>query len=188
MKREIMMMLGALLLLSACGVREQLEEQAAEAIAEAIVEQATGAEDVEFDVNGESISYSVEGEDGESIEVNLNAESDVDAIIGMGFDIPLPTGLVEGQIQRIGTDGAETMVVGQFVVQDLTAVQFYEAIHASLAAQGFVYDDPNGEGATQPDTDNPLSLLGATYHHPDGYAFTILWAEEAVILGLSTAE
>jgi len=186
-KAVVWIVMITFLFLSACGVRERLEEEAAQAIAETVIEQATGAEDVNLETGEDgSLSYSVEGVDGETVSVDFNAEADVTAMEGMGYNIPLPEGVMNGVVQRVGTDGEETVVSGQFEVQGITAREFYDSIVPTLIAQGFVYDDPNEQGATQPNPDNPTALLGATFTHPDGTTFSVIWAESVVLLGLSS--
>ncbi len=175
-------------LLAACGVRERLQEEAAEAMAEAIMEQATGVDDINIDTDGESISYEVTDENGETVSVDFGAETTDGEFAGLGFSVSLPTGVGSGAVQRLAEGGAESAVTGQFPVTDLTAAEFYTQIEPELTAQGFAYDDPAESGATLPDFEDPYAILGVVFEHPDGINFTVFWGEEMVILGFMQAE
>lgn len=192
MKQKLVVVLVLLLLMvTACGANpvEKLEEAAAEQIAETIIEQSTGIEDIEINTDDGSVSYSVEDEDGNNTSISTSTEAeDVKAINGMGFNIPLPDGLVDGYVQQIDENGEAVMITGTFTAVDLTAAQFAESIHTSLTSQGFAYTDTSGSGKDRPDPTNELDMLMFGYDHPDGYVFTVLWGDGGTILGLSRTE
>lgn len=174
-----------LFVLSACGLNpvEKLEEEAAEQIAEKIIEQGGGVEDVQLEVDGDSISYSADDGEGNEVSVAVNANEDIDAIIAFGFNIPLPNGLTNGTIQRMDENGEEFMVNAAFELDGISYEQFVQEIHRTLVAQGFTYMDMMGSDVTEPD---PVSMPMIIYaHEDDGIQFTIMGDDEAAILGLS---
>ncbi len=171
------------LLLAACSNPvETLQEQAAEQVAETILEEATGIEDLEFDTDGETVSYSVDDGEGNQMDVTVNETADVDAIEGMGFSIAVPDEMVNGTIQRMDENGEEMMVNATFEVVGMTRAELYEAMHASLTAEGFTYLDPSDSGQTQPDPEGFQMIIA--YQHPDGYQFTMMGDETTMIMGL----
>ncbi len=177
----------ALMALAACSnPMEQIQEAASQEIAEVIVEQATGADNVEFDESDGTLSFSVDDGDGGQVDVAVDESGDVDAITGMGFDIPVPDGLVNGVVQRVDNNGEEMMINTTFEVEGLTTEELYQAMHEPLAAQGFVYFDPTNSGRTQPDTSNGFGIVA--YQHPDGYQFTMMGDESGVLFGLVRIE
>ena len=178
------------LVLSACGlnpmrgVRENLQERAAEAVTETIIEQATGAE-IEIDTDGDSVSYTVEDEDGNEISISNEIETDIQAIEGMGFVIAVPSGLNAGYVQRMEVEGEGEMVTATFDVVDTTAEAFFAELHPELVSAGFTYTDlfDTGQDAPDPSAENFMAFIN--YEHPDGYTFSVIWGDDAVILGLS---
>jgi len=189
MKQKLGIVLVFLLLMvTACGANpvEQLEEAAAEQVVETLIEQTSGIDDIEIDADGGSISY--EDEDGNSTTIDTTVDEDVKAIEGMGFNIPLPDGLVDGYVQQIDENGEAVMITGSFTIVDLTAAQFAESIHTSLTSQGFAYTDTSASGKDRPDPSNELDMMMFGYDHPEGYVFTVLWGEGGAILGLSRTE
>jgi hypothetical protein len=181
-------MLFAVLTLAACVANpvEQLEQEAAEQIAEQIIEQAGGVEDVQIEVDGDSVSYSVDDGEGGEISVDSSSGEDIDAITGMGFNIPLPSGIKNGTLQRVDDNGVETMINAQFELDRVTFVKFVEELHETLTAQGFTYVDLSGTGATEPD---PATLPIITYTiESDGVQFSIMGDDEAVLLGLTKGQ
>ncbi len=188
-QKSIFLIIVLTLVLSACGLNpvEKLEEKAAEQIAEKIVEQATGAEDVQFDVDGDSASYSVTDEDGNTITVDANQEANLDTFTGMGFNIPLPDGLVNGTVQEVEENGEVMMVSGVFEMENVDIETFYSEIHASLIAAGFTYFDMMGGEGTAPDPTDPNFVPLSSYTHEDGYQFSIMGDESGIILGLVRA-
>ncbi|MCA9918508.1 MAG: hypothetical protein KC445_11180 [Anaerolineales bacterium] len=188
MKRILMLPLIFLALtLAACSNPvEQMQEAVSQEIAEAVVEQATGAENVEFDAEDGEISFSVEGQDGAQVDVSVEENSDIEAITGMGFTIPLPDGLENGAVQRIDNDGEEMMVNATFEAPDLTTAELYQAMHEALTSQGFTYFDPTNSGKTEPDTEQMQMIVA--YQHPDGYQFTMMGDNTGVLFGLVRLE
>ena len=174
----------------ACGVnpvakiKEKVEEQVVEQVAELVVEQVSGAEDVQIDIDGESASFSIDDGEGGSVSMDMNSDEEIISIAGMGFDIALPDGLVDGRVQRIEEDGVESMVAGTFGVDGTDAEQFFQNMHEALTAAGFVYRDIQDSGATAPDPSIENFLPMAMYEHPDGFSFSATWNEERVVLGL----
>ena len=169
--------------LAACGANpiEQLEEEASEQIAEQILEQAGGLEDVNIEVDGDSVSYSVDDGEGGQYDVSVNEEANVDAITGMGFNIAVPSGLGNGRVQRVDENGAEAMITAEFDMVNTTPEQFLQEMHQALVAEGFTYFDMTGQGLTEPvPSDSPV----IAYQHAQGYQFSIMYDESGVILGL----
>ncbi|NKQ36349.1 MAG: hypothetical protein HF973_12120 [Chloroflexi bacterium] len=187
MKQKWMFVLAILALaLSACGLNpvEKLEEKAAEQVAEKIIEQATGADDVEINVGDDSASYSVTDDEGNEISVDVNEVASLDAFTGMGFTIPLPKGLVNGTMQEIEENDRVMMVQGTFDMEGLSVEEFYPAIHESLTAAGFTYRDPLGGDSTAPDPTDPNFISMVTYTHEDGYQFMILGDTSGIVLSM----
>ena len=118
--------------------------------------------------------------------MEVDSSGNVDAITGMGFDIPLPDGLTNGVVQRLDNNGAESMINATFDIEGLTAEQFVRSMHDTLTSQGFTYLDLMGSGATEPNFTNPEALL--TYMHPDGYQFSIIGSQESTVMGLTKTE
>ncbi|MEM9776522.1 MAG: hypothetical protein AAF902_18230 [Chloroflexota bacterium] len=178
--------------LSACGgIRRNLQERAADAVAETItetvLEQATGAE-IEIDTDGESVSYTVEDEDGNQVSISSEVETDIQAIEGMGFTIPVPSGLSSGYVQRMAVEGDGEMITASFEVVDTTAEAFFEELHAELVAAGFVYMDVFDTEKEAPDPTAENFLPFVNYEHPDGYNFSIIWGDDTAVLGLTKME
>lgn len=178
-------LLFVVLALAACGANpvEKLEEEASAQIAEQIIEQAGGAEDVQIEMDGDSVSYSVDDGEGGEISVDANTGEALDAITGMGFDIPLPAGLKNGTLQRVDENGEEVMINAQAELDGITLQQFVDELHATLTAQGFTYMDMTGSGATEPDV-AAMPMVVYTIES-DGIQFTIMGDDSGVILGLT---
>lgn len=197
------------LALAACGLNpvEKLEEKAAEQIAEKVIEQAGGVEDAQINIgDDEELSYTITDEDGTTIEVSANDNSSTfvqtdsegneiravgnevenpDALSGLGFDIPLPAGLINGIIQEVQENGETVAVQGIFDMnEDLTAEKLYAALHQSLTNAGFIYTDPVTGEADEPDP----ARLTALYTHDDGYRFMIVGGEGNALMTLSKVQ
>lgn len=187
-RKLILAMILFTLTLAACSNPvDQLQEAASEQIAETIVEQATGMEDFEVDIDDEgSVSYSIDDGEGGQMDVQVNEAEDVDAITGMGFNIQLPDGLTDGTLQRIDDNGQEAMVTATFTAEGLTRAEVYRAMHTSLTAEGFTYLDTLSTGLSEPDYDNLPALVA--YEHPDGFQFTVMGDESGLIMGLVRME
>lgn len=174
--------------LSACGLNpaERLEEAAAEKISETIIEQATGIEDVEINSDGDSISYSIENEDGTTVDVDLNTATNISTITDMGLTIDLPDGLTDGAVQRVEEEGSVSIATYQFSVENLTVEEFYEHIHQEFTANGLSYVNTYGTGATEPDLSNPDLLNFASYQNEEeGIIASIIWGETNIIIGFT---
>lgn len=177
-------LLFAIAALAACGANpvEKLEQEAAEKIAEQIIEQAGGVEDVQIEVDGDSVSYSVDDGEGGEISMDTTTGEDLTAITGLGFDIPLPAGIKNGTLQRVDENGEEMMVNAQAELDGITFAQFVDELHATLTGQGFTYMDMSGSGATEPDVS---TMPFVTYTiESDGIQFTIMGDDSGVIMGL----
>ncbi len=174
--------------LSGCGgIRRNLQERAAEAVTETIIEQATGAE-IEIDTDGEAVSYTVEDEDGNQFSVSSEVETDIDAIEGMGFVIAVPSGLSSGYVQQMTVEGDGELITATFDVVDTSAELFFAELHAELVTAGFVYLDMFDTEKEVPDPSAENFLPFVTYEHPDGYNFTVLWGDDTTILSLTKME
>ena len=192
MKQKLGIVLLLLVLMStACGGNpvEQLEEAAAEQIAETIVEQATGIDDIEINTEDGSVSYTIEDEDGdgESLTISTESSDGLDELVGMGFTIDLPDGVGNGTVNQIDENGEASIISGVFEVDGLTIEQFYNEVHPTLTSAGFTYIDLSESGKTEPDTSDEINSLMTSYEHSDGVALTVLWGEESVIMGLTKA-
>ncbi len=119
------------------------------------------------------------------MSISGDVKTDVEAIEGMGFVIPVPEGLTNGYVQRIGENGVDSMVTATFDTGELTADQFFDQIHQELDVAGFVYLDAFDSGIEYPDPSADSFLPFVSYEHPDGYSFTIIWGDGSAILGLS---
>lgn len=184
----VVVLLFTMVALAACGLNpvEKLEQEAAEKIAEQIVKQAAGAEDVQIDVDGDSVSYSVGDGEGGQISVDSSVDEDIDAITGMGYDIPLPAGIKNATLQRIDSNNEEAMINAQFELDGITFAQFVQELHKTLTAQGFNYVDITDSGVTEPDV---ATMPFVTYTiETDNVQFTIMGDDSAVILGLTKGE
>ena len=168
-------------------VKENLKEQAAEKVAETIIEQATGAE-IDFEVDDESVSYTIEDDEGNEISFSSEVEADIKSIEGMGFDIPVPSGLTNGFVQRLDSEGEGQMVTVTFDATGTTAADFFEEIDGILKDAGFTYQDALETGLDAPDPMGDVFLPFVNYEHPDGFNFSIIWGEDTAILGLSKME
>lgn len=190
MKQKLLMLVAFMALLAtvtACGMNpvERLEQEASEQIAERILEESMGSENVNIET-GEDGIVSFSADDGQGGQINIQAGADVDTstFSALGFNIALPEGLSNGTTQQVSDGGQETMVTNSYEVTGLTAESFLQALHTSLTEAGFVYLDNMGTSATEPDFAGFAQMPFATYTHPDGYQFTIIWGETTVILGL----
>ena len=191
MKQKWIFIIAILALtLSACGLNpvEKLEEKAAEQVAEKIIEQATGAEDVQINIGDDSASYSVTDDEGNEISVDINEVANLDAFTGMGFTIPLPDGLVNSRVQEIEENDRVIMVQGTFEMEGLSVEEFYPAIHESLTAVGFTYNDVMGGDSTAPDPTDPNFISMVTYTHEDGYQFMILGDTSGIVLSMMAVQ
>jgi len=198
----------------ACGLNpvEQLKEAAAEKViekaAETIIEQASDVENIDINLDDGSFSvtddkgneinvssdennngsFSVTDEEGNEVSMSSEIEADITAIEGMGFNIPVPSGLTNGYIQRIEENGEDVMITATFDSGETTAEQFFDQMHQELTAAGFSYIDNFDTGETQPDPSAENFLPFITYEHPDDISFTILWGDGSTILGLSKTQ
>lgn len=173
---------------SACGMNpaEKLQEAASEKVAETLVEQATGLENLDVNTSDGSVSFSADDGEGGTIAVDVTENVDLSAITGLGFTIPLPAGLVNGTTQTTDKDG-ETMLISTTAEFDgLTFAQFIDAMHTSLTSQGFVYSGaPEQEAPDATATDFIPMVL---YTHPDGYQFNMIGDDNGALISLLKAE
>jgi len=183
-------LLFVVLALAACVANpvEMLEEEAAEQIAEQIIEQAGGAEDVQIEVDGDDVSYTVDDGEGGEISVEANSGEEIKAIAGMGFDIALPDGLANGVLQRVDDNGKEMMVNATFDLENISGEEFYQTLHNNLLAQGFTYSDMGGNDVEAPDFSDQASIPPLMVYMANGAQFTIMGDGSSVILGLMNTE
>ncbi|MBE2224381.1 MAG: hypothetical protein IAF02_22765 [Anaerolineae bacterium] len=185
MKRmSIILFVVTAFVLAACGMNpaEKLQEAASEKVAETLVEQATGLENLDVNTEDGSVTYSVDDGEGGTMEVAVAQDTDMSNIDGMGFTIPLPAGLVNGAKQVTDKNG-EPMMIGLTAELDgLTIAQLVDDLHGTLTAQGFVYNGAAGE--TAPDTSVANFMPFIAYTHPDGYQFSIIGDDSGLILSL----
>ncbi len=186
-QKTIILTILILFTLTACGGNpiDTLEEEASEQIAEQMLEQAGVGEDVNIEIDGDSISYSVDDGQGGQMDVSLNESVDIDAITGMGYNIKLPAGLSNGTLQRVDDNGQEAMINATFDMTGITPEQFLQEIHQTLLAEGFSFFDLTGTGLTEPD---PAGSPIIAYIHPNGHQFSIMYDESGVMLGLTQGD
>ncbi|GAB4280430.1 MAG: hypothetical protein Kow0080_33290 [Candidatus Promineifilaceae bacterium] len=169
------------LLLSACGnPMEKVQEAVSEQVAEAIVENVTGAENVDLDANDGSVSVTVKDNEGGEVSSSIEEVGQLDALTGMGFTISLPDGLQSMTVQHVEENGEELMVNADYELGNLTTAQFFQEMHQAMLAQGFTYVDMLSAGRTEPDATD----LMIAYTHPDGYQFLIIGDENGGMLSL----
>lgn len=185
MKRmSIILFVLATFILSACGLNpaEKLQEAAAEKAAEVIAEKATGLENLDINTEDGSMSFSVDDGEGGTTSVDVAQDADTSNMNGMGFTIPLPTGLVNGAKQVTNQNGEPLLVSLTAELDGLTFAQLVDALHTTLTSQGFVYNSATGE--TAPDTSAANFLPFVIYTHPDGYQFSIIGDDSGLMLSL----
>ena len=189
MKRmSIILLVLFAFVLSACGMNpaEKLQEAAAEKVAETLVEQATGLENLDVNTDDGSVSYSADDGEGGTIAVDVTENSDLSAISGMGFTIPLPDGLINGATQATDKNGEAMLISTTAEFDGLTFAQFIDAMHASLISQGFVYSGAPEQSA--PDTTVADFIPMVIYTHADGYQFSMMGDDSGAILSLLKAD
>jgi hypothetical protein len=170
----VFVMLVLALSFAACGsAKEKLEEKSAEKIAENLIEQSTGAENVDIDLENQSVS--VTDENGEGMAIESGDKVDLKTFSAMGYKIPLPDGVISGEVSRFtDEEGKETGVTGSFEVDASTDTKaFFQALDKSLTAQGLKFTDPFDPDLTEPDFSNIQPGQYFYYKDDKGISFFI---------------
>ena len=163
----MLMLLALILTLAACGsAKKKLEEKSAEQIAEQILEQSTGAEDVQIDLENNSVS--IKDENGEGMSVEGGDKVDLQTFSAMGYDIPLPAGVISGEVSRFTDDeGKETGATGKFQTDGSKSRQeLFQALDKALTSQGLSFTDLFDETVKEPDFSDPQ--IGQYFYYTDG--------------------
>ncbi len=199
MKKTVFVALLLLMLalsLAACGAaKEKAQEKSAEKIAAELIKQSTGAKDVDVDLenNSASITY----EDGTSITVEVGEKVDLKTFSAMGYQIPLPDGVISGSITRWRSSDVNdkvTKVTGRFQTDgSLSRKDIFLALDKALTAQGFKFYDPFNTDAKglindqEPDFSHPQPENPYLYRNKDGigFAFTSSGENQFVISGIA---
>ena len=191
-----LLLLALALSLTACwAAKEKAQKKSAEKIAAELIKQSTGAQDVDIDLehNSASITY----EDGSSITVEIGEKVDLKTFSAMGYQIPLPDGVISGVITRwrlSDVDDNVTKVTGSFQTDgSLSRMEIFLALDKALTAQGFKFYDPlntdtkglNDDQA--PDFSHPRPENPYLYRNNDGvgFAFTSSGENQFVISGIA---
>ncbi len=175
MKKSVFVMLLLLALalsLAACGsAKKKVQEKSAEKIAEELIKQSTGAQDVDIDLDNNSVS--VTDENGSSMDVASGKKVDLKTFSAMGYQIPLPDGVVSGEVSRFTDDnGKETGVTGSFQTDgSQSRKKLFLALDKALTAQGLSFFNPFDEKVTKPDFSDPQAGAQYNYHDGKGVAF-----------------
>lgn len=172
----IITLLVAILVLAACG---RVADTVTERATGALIEQVTGLENVTVNQDGETVSFSVEGESGERIDFSRTNDASADAFSAMGFTIPLPAGLSVVSSDRIDQDGEAYMTSASYALNGAAAVAVKTAVHAALLDAGFQYT-AFLSAEQEPNLNDPM----LNYVHPDGYQLMIIGDEETVAFSL----
>jgi len=174
----MLLLLALTLALAACGsAKKKVPEKTAEKIAEELIKQSTGAQDVDIDLNNQSIS--VTDENGSSMAVNSGQSVDLKTFSAMGYQIQLPTGVIGGEVNRFTDDnGKETGVTGTFETDgSKNRKEIFLALDQALTDQGFTFFNPFDEKVTKPDFSDPQA--GAQYNYHDGKGIAFFFASYA---------
>ena len=181
-----LVMLALAISLASCGsAKEKIEKQSAETIAEKLIEQSTGAENVDIDLENQSVS--VTDENGEGMAVEAGDKVDLKTFSAMGYQIPLPDGVVSGEVSRFTDDeGKETGVTGTFQMDGSQSRQeLFQALDKALTSQGLTFTDPFDETVKEPDFSDPQT--GQYFYYTDGkgvnFFFTSFADDSFVISG-----
>ena len=168
--------------LAACGLNPAQNFQ--ESMAEQIIEDSTGSNDANIDIEEDSISFSMEDEDGNTTGVSTSVEENLEEVEAFGFVIAIPEGLTNGTVQKINS-GPTNQVIVSLEVEDATAEQFFEQLHTELALHNFTFDDIFNTGVEQPDPSADGFIPNVNYKHPDGHTALVVWANEKVVMTFS---
>ena len=176
-----LLLLAVALSLAACGTdKEKAQEKSAEKIAEELIKQSTGAKDVDVDL--ENSSASITYKDGVSVTVEVGEKVDLKTFSAMGYQIPLPDGVISGSITRWRSSDVNdnvTEVTGRFQTDgSLSRKEIFLALDKALTAQGFKFYDPfntDTKGLIDdqaPDFSHPQPEKPYMYRNNDGMGFT----------------
>jgi len=168
----LLLLLALTLTLAACGsVKKNVQEKSAEKIAEELIKQSTDAQNVNIDLNNNSVS--VTDENGKSMAVEGGKNADLKTFSAMGYQIPLPDGVVDGVVSRFTDDnGKETGVTGSFETDgSKSRKEIFQALDRALTAQGLTFFNPFDEKVTKLDFSDPQAGEQYNYHDGKGIAF-----------------
>jgi hypothetical protein len=172
-------------ILAACNPMQQLEDAVAEEASERIAEQVLGVDNLEMNQEGDEVSFTVQGDNGEM--AFASGETSSEFFEGMGFRFALPAGLGRGMLQTVDENGEAMMISASYEVQDATAESFLRAMHQTVTDAGFTYFGAMFGAAegTEPDYAGFAETAPfVTYTHPDGFQMTLIWGESEVLVQL----
>ncbi len=163
----------ALMLAGCGGTSDKLQKKAAEKMAEKIIEQSGDVRDVNIDLENNSVS--VTDDEGNSMAVEGGEKIDLKTFSAVGYQIPLPKGVVGGSLSRFANDqGKETGVTGSFTTDgSLSRQELFQALDKALTGQGLKFVDPLDPEVTEPDFSDPQP--GMQYHYQDGNGVTFFF-------------
>jgi ABC-type glycerol-3-phosphate transport system substrate-binding protein len=169
-----MLLLALALTLAACGsAKEKIENQSAEGIAEKLIEQSTGVEDVDIDLENNSVA--IKDENGEGMAILNGDKVDLKTFSAVGYQIPLPDGVVSGEVSRFTDEnGEETGVTGTYMIDGSKSLkEIFQELDKALTDQGLTFTDPFDETAKEPDFSDPQAGQYFYYTNGDGVNFFI---------------
>lgn len=136
--------------------------------------------EINFDTDEDQGSYTIQTED-ETLEFSTQYDEEIEVIDGMGFLIEIPDGASNGTLQQYEENGEAFSITAAFDIVDREGQAFVDDLHATLVAQGFIYEDIMGEADEPIITENGAFLM---YSHPDGHSFNVIWGEDGAIMSL----
>lgn len=182
--------------LSACGIKDKLEQRVQEEVAEKVIELAAEDEDAEVEIQDGKLT--IEGADGARLESDPDAqtttvrgangdETTIGTKLPADFPLPLPASSAVHMAQRTVTaDGAKTFAASVSATSsDLDALA--AELRADLEQRGFEIKEntiagPNGRVihliATTERVDASCTVATSTDSDHPGASIVVSWAEK----------
>ncbi len=164
--------LALTLTLAACGgASDKLQEKAAEKVAEKLIEQAGDVQDVNIDLDNNSVS--VTDDEGNNMAVEGGDKVDLKTFSAVGYEITLPKGVNGGEVTRFTDDqDKETGVTGSFTTDGaLSRQELFQTLDKALTAQGLKFVNPLDPEVTEPDFSDPQPGMQFLYQDGRGVSF-----------------
>ena len=164
--------LALTLTLAACGgASDKLQEKAAEKVAEKLIEQAGDVQDVNIDLDNNSVS--VTDDEGNNMAVEGGDKVDLKTFSAVGYEITLPKGVNGGEVTRFTDDqDKETGVTGSFTTDGaLSRQELFQTLDKALTAQGLKFVNPLDPEVTEPDFSDPQPGMQFLYQDGQGVSF-----------------
>jgi predicted small lipoprotein YifL len=168
----VFVLLVMALSIAACGsAKEKVENQSAEKIAEKLIEQSTDVKDVDIDLENNSVT--IKDENGEGMAIENGDKVDLKTFSAVGYQIPLPDGVVSGEVSRFTDEnGEETGVTGTFMTDGSKSLkEIFQELDKALTDQGLTYTDPFDETVKEPDFSDPQAGQYFYYTNGEGVNF-----------------